>query len=139
VIAETRDPAVVNAFANHPDIQPAIGGQQADFTGAMRETAVFLFGEHGGFIYEWCAPGTYEVHVMLTKAGRGRWGFTAVRQSLAMMAERGADHVWCRIRDRTVAVYAAIAGFRDAGEVTLYADDQPVRWRIMNWRAPCRH
>jgi hypothetical protein len=136
MIREVRDAAIVNTFAQHPEIAPEIGGA-LDFTHAMRETAVFLFGEHGGFIYEWCAPETYEVHVMLTKAGRGKWGIEAVHRSLEMMAQRGATHIWARISARHIGLFARQAGFHEAGTRTLYHDGQPREWRIMNWRRPC--
>lgn len=136
MIAETRDPAIINEFAAHPDIAPDICGP-IDFTNAIRETAVFLFGEYGGFVYEWCAPGTYEAHVMLTKAGRGTWGFAAVRQSLEMMAAKGATHIWCRVREPHVRFFAIHAGFRDAGTQTLYHGDEPQSWPILDWRPPC--
>lgn len=134
MIAETRDPAIINYFAAHSEIAKDVGGP-IDFTGAMRETAVFHFGEHGGLCYEWCAPDTYEVHIMLTKAGRGRWGIAATRQSLGML---GASHVWARVKpdDRKTALFALWCGFREIAEMTLFRPE-PARWRIMDWRSEC--
>lgn len=136
MLEETADPAIINRFAAHPDIAPHIGGP-LDFTDAIRETVVFLFGEHGGFIYEWCAPATYEGHVMLTEAGRGPWGFQALRQSIEIMSER-ADRLWCRVRpqDEHIACFARHGGFREVGELTLSTPER-ARWRILEWRKPC--
>jgi len=133
VIRETRDPVLINYFAQHPEIAPEIGGP-LDMTGAVRETATFLVGDHGCFCFEWCAPGTYEIHVMLTQAGRGAWGFQAVREAVASIVERGASHIWARVKPeaRHIIYYALKAGFRDAGDMALHPG--PERWRIMNWR-----
>jgi hypothetical protein len=137
LIAETRDPAIINHFAAHPEIAPHIGGP-LDFTAAIRETAVYLFGEHGGFCYEWCAPGTYEGHVMLTEAGRGQWGLNAGKQSIRMMEERGATHLWCRIHpdDRRTALFVRWCGFEHVGDKTLN-HPEPGLWRIFDWRSEC--
>lgn len=139
MIAETHEAAVVNFFAAHPDIAPHIGGP-LDFTDAMRETAVYLFGEFGGFIYEWCAPRTYEGHVMLLPQGRGKWGFEALKLSVELMAAKGAEHLWCRVKpeDRHIAMFARHGGFVDAGRMTLHRPE-PATYRILSWRKPCRH
>lgn len=129
MLTETRDAALVNGFASHPDI--ALG---VDFSGAFRDTAVFLFGAFGGFVAEWTAPRTYEAHVMLTKAGRGPWGFAAVRQFTAMMSGR-ADRLWARIDPERpeIAVFARRGGFREVEPMTLWTNDEPKRWRIFEW------
>jgi hypothetical protein len=134
MIRETRDPAVINHFAAHPDIAHHIGGP-LDFTDAIRETAVFLFGVHGGLIYEWRGPATWEAHVMITEAGRGWWGFEAVKRSIEIMAEKGADRLWARVKpeDRHIAMLALKTGFRDAGTMTL-SDPEPTLYRIFEWR-----
>lgn len=132
MIAETRDPIILNYFAAHPDIAPDIGGA-VDFTAAIRETARFFVGEHGALCFEWCAPGTYEVHIMLTRQGRGRWGLEAVRQSLRLL---DADHVWARIKEPHVAIFARWCGFAEQASQTLYAPEPSV-WRIFDWRNEC--
>lgn len=126
MIRPITDPDIINHFANHPDI--AIN---CDFSGAIRETARFYFGEHGGLIFEWCAPGTWEVHIMLTKAGRGRWGLEAVQDALTQL---GAERVWARIQEPKVAIFARWSGFREVEQRTLYADGEPSIWRIFEWR-----
>ena len=131
MIAPTRDPAILNYFANHPDI-----AMDLDLTGAIRETAVFLFGDHGGFLFEWSAPDTYEVHVMITKAGRGAWGFAAALEARAML---GASRIWARVAPdaKALAYFTRKAGFREIETRTLYAGDQPAVWRIFEWRKEC--
>lgn len=129
-LRETRDPAVLNHFAQHPDIASEIGGP-LDLTDALRETAVFLVGDHGLFCFEWCAPETYEIHVLLTKDGRGVWGFEAIHEALSAMSDR-ASHIWARVKARHIVFYARKAGFREVGEMTLCPG--PERWRIYDWR-----
>lgn len=128
LVAPTRDPDVLNHFANHPDIAMGL-----DLTGSIRETALFLFGEHGGFLFEWTAPDTYEVHVMLTKAGRGAWGFAAALEAREAI---GAGRLWARIdpANRALAYFTRKAGFREVETRTLYAGDAPAQWRIFEWR-----
>lgn len=130
LLRETRDPAVLNFFSQHPEIATEIGGP-LDMTGAVRDTATFYAGEHGLFCFEWCAPQTYEIHVMLTKAGRGQWGFAAIHEAMSIISDR-ASHVWARVKARHIVFYALKAGFREVGEMTLYPG--PERWRIFDWR-----
>lgn len=122
---------LVNWFAAHPDIAPAIGGP-IDFTNAIRETTVYLFGEHGGLIFEWCAPDTYEVHIMLTKAGRGAWGIEATKEALGKL---NAWRVWARIavHNRALAIHAAICGFKRVETKTLWVGDDPHQYHIYEW------
>jgi hypothetical protein len=133
MIRETRDPAVLNAFAAHPDIAPHVGGP-LDFTAAIRPSTHYHFGEHGGFCYELTAPGTYEVHVMIEPVGRGKWAWAALEESVSLMSARGAETLWARIRadDRHIAAFAQRGGFRDTGR---RLDD----WRIFERRLQCRH
>jgi RimJ/RimL family protein N-acetyltransferase len=135
MIREVTDAAILNAFSAHPDISAKFGGA-IEFSGAMRETAVYLFGEHGGLAFEWTAPRTYEVHIMLTTAGRGRWGIEAVKRALAiMMAERGANHVWARVKpdDRHISLFARWCGFQPVGEQVLYSPEREL-WHLLEWR-----
>jgi hypothetical protein len=138
-LTETRDPATINGFANHPEIRPHLGGAGVlDLSAGLTDPNVFLFGEHGGFCFTWSAPETFECHVMLTKAWRGRAGFEAGRQARTTMAQRGASHLWARIHPERaeIGLYARMIGFRDTGTThELDAGDGPVCWRIFNWRA----
>lgn len=133
MLERVTDPAILNHFSAHADIAPYVGGP-IDFTNAMRETAVFLFGEHGGFIFEWCAPDTYEAHVMLTRDGRGAWGWNAAKQALEAL---GAKRVWARVDNRPLALFVRRLGFREVETRTLYPAGQPVITRIFEWRNEC--
>lgn len=140
MIRPVNDPAIVNHFANHPDILPHIAGgrDSLDLTAGVTDPNVFLFGEHGGFCWIWSAPETFEGHVMLTRAGRGAWGARLIRGAVQYMADHGATHLWARIHPERpeVGIYAAQGGLRDTG-TTHSADmgEGPVAWRIFNWRA----
>lgn len=135
MIRAIDDPAVVNGFANHPDIRPHLGSTGTlDLTPGFKPGNLFLFGAHGGFTFAWSAPETYEVHVMLTKAGRGRWGVQAWREAVQMIE----GHLWARIHPQRpeVAAYARLCGFNDTGAThQLDVGDGPVCWRIFNRRA----
>jgi len=131
LLDRTYRPDILNYFAAHPDIAPAIGGP-CDFTNAIRETTVYLFGEHGGLMFEWCAPDTYEVHIMLTKPGRGAWGYHATKEALRKL---GAGKVWARIdpNNRALAIHASACGFQRVELKTLYVAGVPKAYHIYEW------
>ncbi len=132
LLDRTYRPEIPGYFSAHPDIAPYVDGP-IDFTDAMRETAVFLFGEHGGLIFEWCAPGVYEAHIMLTREGRGAWGIAATKEALLKL---GAEHVWARIMpgNRPLMMHASLCGFRKVELRTLHDGDEPVAYQIYEWR-----
>lgn len=135
MIRRVFDPAIPNAFSADPDIAPQIGGP-IDFAGAMNPANVFLFGENGGLIFEWKGPQTYETHIMVTRAGRGKWGFAAVEAAVQFMAGFGANHLWARIDPARpeVATLARRCGFTFACTHELDAGSGPVLWKIFNRR-----
>ena len=131
MIERCFDPVIPNRFAAHPDIASHVGGP-IDFSGAMNPANVFLFGKHGGLIFEWKGPGTFEVHVMATNKGRGAWIFKATRQAINYIETMGATHLWARIHpDKPhVGILARKSGFKFAG----YHDLDGVTWHIYNRR-----
>lgn len=137
VLDPILDPTIVNYFANHPDIR--LGGDaDVDLSAGVREPNVFLVGDHGAFCWTWSAPDTFEVHVMLTRAGRGKWGFRAAREAMDYMKAAGALQLWGRVHPERpeIAVLGRHVGMRDTEiKHTLDAGDGPVSWRIFNWRA----
>ena len=136
VVRRCYDAKIPNQFAAHPDIIGNVGGA-IDFSGAMNPANVFLFGAHGGLIFEWKGPGTYEVHVMATEAGRGSWIFKATRQAMAYMDRLGAEHIWARIHPKRpeVAALAIRSGFKRCCTHVLDAGQGLVVWNIYNRRA----
>lgn len=132
----TLDPAVINHFANHPEIAPEIGGGKLDLSDGVRAPNVFLFGEHGGTAWMWHGPGVYEGHVMLTKAGRGKWGVEAGRAAIRYLADNGARILWARIHSAHVAVYARALGMEYTGQtIDLDVGGRMAPCRIFAWRA----
>lgn len=140
ILQPTRDARLINGFASHPEVVEGTGCA-VDLTGAIRPSNVFLFGEHGGFLFEWCAPGTYEVHVMLTRAGRGRWGFAAALEARATIENMGAERLWARVADerRDLACFTQRSGFREVERRVLFVGDEPSEWRIFEWRSKSCH
>lgn len=139
MIRSVREPEIINALANHPDVLPhiTIDGNELDLSAAVERPNVCLLGEHGGTCWIWSAPDTYEVHVMLTEKGRGFWGVKAGRLAIAEMARRGARHLWCRVHPEKphIGAYAAACGMKDTGQThTLDIGNGPVAWRLFQWR-----
>lgn len=130
MLRQVWDLAVLNGFSARADIAPAVRGP-LDFSGVDRSKTVFLFGDHGGFLFELSAPGEYEVHVMLTEAGRGRWGFAAAMEARAVMERRGVKRLWARVDPemRHLALFTRRAGFSKCGEMPPY--------HIYEWRPEC--
>jgi len=136
VVRRCYDAKIPNQFAAHPDICGNVGGA-IDFSGAMNPANVFLFGAHGGLIFEWKGPGVYETHVMTTKAGRGAWIFKATRQAMEYMERMGAAHIWARIHPKRpeVAALAIRSGFKRVCTHVLDAGQGLVVWNIYSRRA----
>lgn len=113
-------PEPVNALANHPAIRPTIGGKGIlDLTPILENPLnIALLGDHGGFVYVWCAPATYEVHTMVREEGRGKWALEAARLSLDSIFDmHGARHVWTRVSlaHPHVRAFAVAAGMEACG------------------------
>jgi hypothetical protein len=113
------------------EVSEEIGGA-LDFSGVDRGNTIFLGGDQGAFLFERTAPDEYEVHVMLSHAGRGAWGFAAARYARDEMERRGARRLWARIDPamRHLALFTRRAGFRKCGEMPPYD--------IFEWRKLCR-
>jgi hypothetical protein len=133
----TRDPELVNRFANHPDIRPFVGGTgELDLTSAVCDPNVFLFGEHGGFCLSWSAPGTYEIHTMIVPEGRGAWAIEFAKEAKAYMVSIGAHHLWTRIHPdhRHTQIFTRKTGLKPCGTNTLDVGNGPVEWLLFDWR-----
>lgn len=132
-----RDAKYINGFANHPEIRPHIGGSgELDLTAITKEPNVALFGEHGGFCLSWTAPGTYEVHTLITPEGRGAWAFDWAARSIEYMALIGAEHIWTRVHPdaRHTAIFTRKMGLKPCGTLLCDLGDGEREWRLFNWR-----
>lgn len=139
----TFDAETINALVNHPKIRPDVGGDGeswldlAEVVAADRNVA--LIGEHGGFVYTWTAPETYEVHTFILPTGRGAQAYSMARESLDWMADHGARHIWTRVArgHRHTRLFTLKAGFKPCGEHTLDLGAGPVLFDLFNRRLPC--
>jgi hypothetical protein len=117
------DAGLVNLAANHPDVRPYLGPAslgELDFEESVAEEQNwFLMGEHGGFILAWCAPGVYEVHVMVLPEGRGKWAAKARQATIDYAKENGAKMLWARIAPQAkfVSWFARRGGMQPTGEM----------------------
>lgn len=139
---ETKDAGLINGYANHPEIRPYIGGEgELDLSAAVHDPHVALFGEYGGFVLSWTAPGTYEVHTLILPEGRGQWAFEFAKEAIAHMVGLGASHLWTRIKPdhRHTALFTRKMGFKPCGQVmTSFAGEEPEFYNLFNWRMPCQ-
>ena len=126
------DADLIDYYVNHPDIRPFIGGH-----GPLN---VALIGDHGGFLLSWTAPGTYEIHTVITPEGRGEWAFEWAARSIEYMESIGADHLWTRIHPdhRHTAIFTRKMGLKPCGEVLTDAGDGPTPYKLYNRRIPCQ-
>lgn len=133
-VARTQDAVIANAFVNHPEIRPFVGSPGAgylDLTDVIRRPEHwFLLGDHGGFGLLWSAPGVYEVHTFITKAGRGAWANNARTEMLDFAKQNGAKMLWTRIPPASPHIerFARQGGMQPTGEVVETFD---VPHRIM--------
>ncbi|WP_336974509.1 GNAT family protein [Alcaligenes sp. PF14] len=88
LLERTFDVAAVARVMNDPSVRPHIGPgsdevDPAPFLADLRNIA--LFGEHGGHLYTWYAPGIYEVHTQFLPAGRNKHALDASQFSVFEM------------------------------------------------------
>jgi hypothetical protein len=133
----------INALANHPEIRPTCGGDGvspldfSEFVANPKNHAVVW--DRGAFLFHWSAPQTYEAHVMVEPAGRGRAAYRTARAGIDYLLAQGAERIWSRVAkgdDRTRHFIVA-AGFRECGEDTLDIGFGPVAYTLFQWKKPC--
>jgi hypothetical protein len=118
--------AFLNELANHPRVRPTCGTdgrEYLDFTPFVsdpRNHAVAW--EHGAFMFDWTAPHTYEVHVMVHPDGRGPDAYRMAKAGIAYIVAEGADRIWARIArdDMALRHYTRTAGFERCGKLGDY-------------------
>lgn len=136
-----RDAALINGFANHPDIRPHIGGKDTlDLSAVTHDPHVALFGEYGGFCLTWTAPHSYEIHTLILPEGRGAWAEDFARRAFNYMifiAE--ADQLWTRVHPdaRHTALFTRRMGLKLCGTVPTDFGDGPAIYNVYEWRRPC--
>lgn len=132
-----KDAAVINYFANHPEIRPHIGGTgYLDLTVVTKDPNVGLFGEHGGFCLSWTAPRTYEIHTLIAPEGRGQWAFDFAAQSVEHMASIGAELLWTRVHPdaRHTMIFTRKMGLKPCGVLESDLGDGVVAYRLFERR-----
>ncbi len=143
LLTRSMDAAAVNRVANDPEVRPFIGGVgELNLTSVVRNPMnVVLWGQHGGFIWSWSAPQTFEVHTLILPEGRGRWATRAAREAMDAMADiYGGTLLWTRVhRDLThVRRFAMAAGLKPTTEAWFDFGDGLKLYDILEWRAACR-
>ena len=94
----TFDATVLNRIARHPEIVAQFGVEQS-FSALVSEPDYFaLFNNadgDGGMVFEWSAPGVWQMHTMFLPECRGK---RAIRDAKAMVREMfidvGATMLW---------------------------------------------
>ena len=84
MIRRTLDATFLNTAANHPDVRPWVGGDgPLDLTAVIADPAnIAIEAEHGGWVLVRHEAGTYELHTMFLRAGRGRRYFEQAADAL---------------------------------------------------------
>lgn len=123
MLAESSDIAAINAVINHPAVRPYVGAPDAgplDITPLVKPENLLLFGEHGGFLLQWSAPWTREVHTFMLPSGRGKWAEAAAREGIGIAYERATRVLWTKIPRKWPHIrnYAARMGMAATGETT---------------------
>jgi hypothetical protein len=95
--------------------------------------------EHGGFLFQWSAPRTYEVHVMVLPEGRGRNAYRMAREGIGYIVAFGAERLWARVAKGANGLrhYVAHAGFARCGTDVLDIGFGPVVYDLYQWEKRC--
>lgn len=135
------DAARLNELANHPQIRPTCGGDgqsHLDLTPfVLNPKNHAMVWDHGAFLFQWTAPDTYEVHIMVEPEGRGEDAYRMAKAGIDYMIEQGAERLWARISSRMVRHYTAQSGFTKCGTDTLDIGFGPVTYDLFQWKKPC--
>lgn len=133
----------LNELANHPQIRPTCGGDGSsylDLTGFVSNPLNHAVAwDRGAFMFQWSAPQTYEVHIMVEPEGRGRNAYLMAAAGIAYIVSQGAERLWARIARGFKALrhYVAQAGFSPCGSETLDIGFGPVTYDLYQWKKPC--
>lgn len=142
-LSRTYDAERINALANHPGNRPTCGGDGASpidlsaFLSDRKNHAVVW--DKGCFLFQWSAPQTYEVHIIVLPEGRGRAAYRKAKDGIAYIAAFGAERIWARVAEGHdgLAHYTRAAGFRHCGIDVLDIGFGPVSYDLFQWKKPC--
>ena len=133
----------LNYLVNHPEIRPSIGGDgtsELDLSHNLLDWNYFLEGEFGGFLLNWSAPATFEVHTFILPEGRGGWALEFAEKAINYMITEGVTHMWTRVpkKDRHTRLFTLKMGFVPCGSQTLDMGFGPVEYELFDWRSKCQ-
>jgi hypothetical protein len=118
------DASVHNRIANDPLVRPSFAWAEGDLSFddevSRPDDYVFLANEEGdaAAIFEWSAPGTYQVHTMALGSCRGRRALDTGARMIAWMFDReGALMLWgmTPAYNRAARMFNRMIGARSQG------------------------
>lgn len=119
------DASAHNRIANHPSVRPSFGWLEGEvnFDAEVADTDnyVFLLDGDSAAIFEWSAPGVFQVHTMSLPESRGKGVIESGRRMLAWMRDcAGAHTVWGQtpLQNRSARMFNRLIGARYAGART---------------------
>ena len=90
-----------------------------DVSAAMEDHRnIFLMGDHGGAMFHWSAPHTYDAHDYFLPEGRGQWALRASREMLSAMFDIwGARMIWAQtpVELKACRIFNRWLGFKSEG------------------------
>lgn len=153
----TFNPDIPNRIANHPDVVRQLGWNPEDHPEtngwlllgdqvADRDRWVFLVNETEDFcfMFEWSAPGVYQMHTAALPSCRGKRAVKAGKQLLhEMFTQHGADMVWgmtpldnkaARLFNRWVGGVSCGFGEHHVSGPVEYFRNSRARWLQDHWK-----
>lgn len=119
------DAAVHNRIANDPSVRPSFpwfeGAVSFDAEVTRPDDYVFLANEEGdaAAIFEWSAPGVFQVHTMALATCRGRRALASGTRMVAwMFDDEGAEMLWgmTPVDNRAAGMFNRMMGARSLGK-----------------------
>lgn len=139
MLTRSFDAERINAVVNHPAVRPHVGAPELgdlDLSDVIeRPEHWFLMGDHGGFLLQWSAPHTREVHTFVLPEGRGKWAQEARAAMIRYASDHGTKMLWTKIldEDRHTIRFARQGGMQFTDDV-LETFGKPYRiyWMELN-------
>lgn len=113
MIRETWDADRIAEIANHPSVFPWICGNSQgalNFSNTVRDrNNIFLFGQHGGFMFRNINGQIFDAHSMILPEGRGYWAMQAAESALQwMFTNTSAQEITMPVPKGNIAVRALV-------------------------------